>query len=74
MHAHGVSGEVWNELLQSIFVFSQSQDPGQREIAFRIFTATPGIIQKQHEETVLVAFSKGFKDDDITVSAETNRR
>lgn len=60
-------GENWPELLQTLFNASQSQDPGQREGAFRIFTTTPGIIEKQHEETVLAAFTKGFKDSDIIV-------
>ena len=46
---------------------SQSHDAGQREGAFRIFTTTPGIIEKQHEETVLAAFTKGFEDADIIV-------
>lgn len=50
-----------------LFVASQSPDAGQREGAFRIFTATPGIIEKQHEETVLGAFTKGFKDGDVIV-------
>lgn len=62
-------GENWPELLQVLFVTSQSQDPGQREGAFRIFTTTPGIIEKQHEETVLAAFTKGFKDSEVTVSS-----
>jgi len=48
-------------------VASQSPDAGQREGAYRIFTATPGIIEKQHEETVLGAFTKGFKDSDVIV-------
>ena len=46
---------------------SQSQNAGQREGAFRIFTATPGIIEKQHEEMVISAFTKGFKDSDVMV-------
>lgn len=62
--------EKWPELLQTLFVASQSQDAGQRENAFRIFTTTPGIIEKQHEETVRGAFLKGFKDDDISVRAD----
>lgn len=62
------AGENWPELLQVLFVASQSQYPGQREGAFRIFTTTPGIIEKQHEDTVLGAFTKGFKDEDVTVS------
>lgn len=60
-------GENWPELLQVLFVASQSQDSGQREGAFRIFTTTPGIIEKQHEETVLGAFTKGFEDTDVVV-------
>ena len=60
-------GENWPELLQVLFVASQSQDAGQREGAFRIFTTTPGIIEKQHEETVLGAFTKGFEDSDVVV-------
>ena len=32
-----------------------------------MFSATPDIIEKQHEETVLGAFTRGFKDSDITV-------
>jgi len=47
---------------------SNSQDSGQRDIAYRIFSATPGIIEKQPEELVLAAFTKGFKDTDVTVS------
>lgn len=61
------SGEHWPELLQVLFVASQSQDAGQREVAFRVFTTTPGIIEKQHEETVLGAFTKGFEDTDVIV-------
>ena len=61
------NAEVWPELLQTLFNASQSQDSAQRENAFRIFTTTPGIIESQHEETVLAAFTKGFKDNDISV-------
>ena len=64
-------GENWPELLQVLFVASQSQDAGQREGAFRIFTTTPGVIEKQHEETVLGAFTKGFEDTDVIVRSKT---
>lgn len=60
-------GDNWPELLQMLFVASQSLDPGQREGAFRIFTTTPGIIEKQHESAVLAVFTKGFKDDVVSV-------
>jgi hypothetical protein len=46
-----------------------SEEVGQREIAYRIFSTTPGIIEKQHEDTVLQAFTKGLKDADISVSS-----
>ena len=62
-----ILGENWQELLQSLFHSSQSPDAGQREGAFRIFTTTPGIIEKQHEDTVLSVFTKGFKDDNVLV-------
>jgi hypothetical protein len=62
-----IAGEQWPELLGALFQASQSADPGQREGAFRIFATTPGIIERQHEETVLAAFAKGFKDDDVSV-------
>ncbi|EON65239.1 hypothetical protein W97_04476 [Coniosporium apollinis CBS 100218] len=60
-------GEQWPELLGVLFNLSQSADAGKRESAFRIFATTPGIIEKQHEDTVLAAFTKGFKDDDLSV-------
>lgn len=60
-------GENWDELLQALFNASQSPDSGQREGAFRIFTTTPGIIEKQHEATVVAVFTKGFKDDEVLV-------
>ena len=40
-----------------------------RECAFRIFAATPGIIEKQHEGTVQEVFGKGFKDPSVDVSS-----
>lgn len=61
-------GETWPQLLHTLFTASQSQNAGIREVAFRIFATTPGIIEQQHEETVLGAFTKGFKDDDVVVS------
>jgi hypothetical protein len=61
------SKSQWPEILGVLFTLSISKDVGQREIAFRIFSTTPGIIEKQHEDTVLSAFTKGFKDDDTGV-------
>lgn len=63
--------EQWPELLGALFHASNSTDAGQRETAFRIFAASPAIIEKQHEGAVLDAFTKGFKDDDIAVCTES---
>ena len=63
--------ESWPGLLQALFNASQSSDAGQREGAFRIFTATPGIIEQQHESAVLGAFTKGFTDPDVSVRHST---
>ncbi|KAF2758186.1 importin subunit beta-3 [Pseudovirgaria hyperparasitica] len=60
-------GEQWPELLGSLFTLSQSANAQQREAAYKIFSATPGIIEKQHEDTVQSAFTKGFKDEDFAV-------
>lgn len=59
--------ESWPELLGVLFQASQSPEAGLRESAFRIFTTTPSIIEKQHEEAVLSVFGRGFKDDHIAV-------
>ena len=66
-NSKGQIGGNWPELLQALFVASQSQDSSQREGAFRVFKTTPGIIEKQHENSVLGVFSKGFKDSDVSV-------
>jgi hypothetical protein len=60
--------QQWPELLGILFTLSNSKEAGQRENAYRIFATTPGIIEKQHEDTVLSAFTRGFKDEDVTVS------
>jgi hypothetical protein len=60
-------GEQWPELLGVLFQASQSPDSSLRETAYRVFTTTPGIIQRQHEDAVVEVFSKGFKDDNISV-------
>jgi hypothetical protein len=62
--------QQWPELLGILFTLSNSKEAGQRENAYRIFATTPGIIEKQHEDTVLSAFTRGFKDEDVTVSSQ----
>jgi len=59
--------ESWTELLGALFHASQSSEAGQREAAFRIFATTPGIIEKQHEDVVMGAFTKGFGDSIVQV-------
>jgi importin-5 len=58
----------WPELLGALFQLSQASDADKRETAFRVFATTPSIIEKQHEDPVIQAFQKGFKDDAVLVS------
>ncbi|EGO55605.1 hypothetical protein NEUTE1DRAFT_148083 [Neurospora tetrasperma FGSC 2508] len=57
----------WPELLQTLFNLSQAPDAGKRETAFRIFHATPSIIEKQHQDAVAMAFAKAFTDESVAV-------
>jgi hypothetical protein len=50
-----------------LFQASQSPEAGLREAAFRIFSTTPSIIEKNHEDAVSGVFGKGFKDDVVSV-------
>lgn len=59
--------EQWNEVLGILFTLSNSADDGQREIAYRVFATTPQMIEKQYEDTVLSSFTKGFKDEKVSV-------
>ncbi|PHH58697.1 hypothetical protein CDD81_4814 [Ophiocordyceps australis] len=61
------NNDSWPELLGALFQLSQTPEAEKRENAFRIFATTPSIIQSQHEEAVLQAFQKGFKDDSVMV-------
>lgn len=60
-------GDAWPDLLSALFQLSQAPEAEKRENAFRVFATTPAIIEKQHEEAVLQAFQKGFKDDAVMV-------
>ncbi|KAK9472625.1 armadillo-type protein [Dipodascopsis tothii] len=64
MIAIGPNNERWPELLEILFQLSKSNDAGQREAAFRIFTAAPEIIGKPHIQAVAQIFSAGFHDPD----------
>ncbi|KAI5460274.1 armadillo-type protein [Mariannaea sp. PMI_226] len=61
------NGDSWAELLGVLFQLSQAPEGEKRENAFRVFATTPTIIEKQHEEAVLQAFQKGFKDEAVMV-------
>ncbi|KAI0475178.1 ARM repeat-containing protein [Xylariaceae sp. FL0804] len=61
------NNEQWPEILGVLFNLSVANDAGQRETAFRVFTTTPGIIERQHEGAVMEAFTRGFKDDSVAV-------
>ncbi|KAL4868828.1 hypothetical protein BDV12DRAFT_93912 [Aspergillus spectabilis] len=61
------NGEQWPELLGILFQASQSPDAGLREASYRIFSTTPSVIEKSHEDAVMGVFGKGFKDDVISV-------
>ncbi|KAK7416969.1 importin subunit beta-3 [Neonectria punicea] len=61
------NGDPWPELLGALFQLSQAPEAEKRENAFRVFATTPAIIEKQHEEAVLQAFQRGFKDDAVMV-------
>lgn len=65
-------GDQWPELLGVLFQASQSPDAGLREAAFRIFSTTPGIIEKPHEDAVQGVFGKGFKDDVVSVRSPSS--
>lgn len=62
-----MTDDSWPELLGGLFQLSIAPDAEKRETAFRVFATTPGVIEKQHEENVMEAFQKGFKDDSVQV-------
>jgi hypothetical protein len=67
VHRLTIADVPWPELLGALFQASQSPDATQRENAFRIFSTTPQIIEKQHEDVVVTAFKGGFSDSETAV-------
>ncbi|KAM0324546.1 hypothetical protein ACHAQA_007931 [Verticillium albo-atrum] len=61
------NNDSWPELLGALFQLSMAPEAEKRETAFRVFATTPSVIEKQHEEGVMQAFQKGFKDESIQV-------
>ena len=68
-----VTDDSWPEILGGLFQLSLQPEAEKRETAFRVFATTPGIISGQHEDAVLQAFDKGFKDDAVTVRRPIQR-
>lgn len=67
--SHTPTDQQWPEILGILSTMSVAADSGKRETAFRVFANSPGVIQKQHEDAVLQAFNRGFKDDSVAVSS-----
>ncbi|KAI5361577.1 putative importin-beta domain, armadillo-like helical, TOG domain, importin beta family [Septoria linicola] len=69
----GIDGgrDTWPDLLSALYQASQSADADVRESAFRIFEATPGIIERQHEDVIIQVFQKGIKDENMKVRIAT---
>ncbi|KAI0127368.1 armadillo-type protein [Xylariales sp. AK1849] len=61
------NNDTWPEILGVLFNLSMAPDAGKRETAYRVFATTPGIIEKQHENAVMEAFNRGFKDETVGV-------
>lgn len=64
---HFRKGHNWVDLLNALSQLSQSGEAGQRVTAYRVFATTPDIIEKEHEQAVIGAFTKGFEDPDTHV-------
>ncbi|KAG9244887.1 armadillo-type protein [Calycina marina] len=62
------NNQTWSQILNVLFGMSNSAESTQREIAYRIFSQTPAVIEKQPQEMVIAAFQKGFKDTDVAVT------
>lgn len=50
-----------------LFQASQSAEPSVREVAFRIISSSPSVIEKQPQDLVQGVFTKGFRDDTVSV-------
>lgn len=63
----------WPELLPTLFQATKNEDASFRESAFRVFSATPDLIDKSYINDVLPIFHQGFEDasDDVRIAAVT---
>ena len=61
----------WNELIPALFAASKNPDPSFRESAFRVFSATPELVDHSYLNEVLPIYNAGFEDesDDVRIAA-----
>lgn len=63
----------WNELVPTLLEAAKNPDSSFRESAFRIFAATPALVDRSHINEVLPIYHSGFDDesDDVRIAACT---
>jgi hypothetical protein len=57
-----ISVESWPELLNALFQSTKSPEAAHRESAFRVFTALPTLVDKQHTDILKDVFLAGLQD------------
>ncbi len=64
---------AWNELLSTLLEAAKNPDASFRESAFRIFAATPALVDKSYVNEILPIYHSGFDDvnDDVRIAACT---
>lgn len=64
---------TWNELIPALFEATRNEDPSFRESAFRVFSASPELIDNSYIDEVLPVYNAGFEDanDDVRIAACT---
>ncbi|KAI0090866.1 ARM repeat-containing protein [Irpex rosettiformis] len=55
-------GRPWHALQQQAFSMAQSEDPSNRESAYRVFAGSPNLIIDLQPQTVLAILEKGLQD------------
>ncbi|CAK9435939.1 uncharacterized protein LODBEIA_P05510 [Lodderomyces beijingensis] len=63
----------WNELIPALFAAAKNPDPSFRESAFRVFSASPELVDQSYINEVLPVYNAGFEDenDDVRIAACT---
>ncbi|KAI5960216.1 PSE1 [Candida pseudojiufengensis] len=64
---------TWNELIPALFEAAKNPDPSFRESAFRVFSASPELIDQSYINDVLPIYNAGFEDenDEVRIAACT---